>query len=169
MEENKNIEEFIARKNSITNNTIKNFVIGSMGIGLLPFPIIDFLALTALQLGMVKKLSNIYEVEFSQDMGKSFIGALVGSGTPVLLFKPAASLIKIIPIVGQSVGMVTMPIVSGASTYAVGKVFKKHYESGGTLFSFDPDNMRTYYEEKFEEGKHVARDLKKKEATAKGT
>lgn len=168
MAETTTMDEYLAAKQPIADNTIKNFLLGSMGIGVLPFPIVDFLALAALQLGLVKKLSDIYEVEFSQNMGKSIIGALIGSGAPLLLFKTTASLIKFIPVVGQSIGMVTMPIISGATTYAVGKVFKKHYESGGTLFNFDPEKMRKYYEEKFEEGKNVARDYKKKEAVAKG-
>ncbi len=167
MEEEKSINEFLAEKKPAANNTIKSFLLGAMGIGLLPYPIVDFIALTALQLGMVKKLSTIYEVEFSQEMGKSFIGSLIGSGTPLLLFKPAASLIKLIPVVGQAVGMLTMPVIAGASTYAVGKVFKKHFESGGTLFNFDPERMRKYYGEKFEEGKKMAGDLKKEAAAKK--
>jgi uncharacterized protein (DUF697 family) len=138
-----------------------------MGIGLIPLPVIDFMALTALQLGMIRKLSNIYGFEFSKDLGKSFIGSLIGSGTPLLIFKPAASLIKLIPVVGQAVGMVTMPVIAGASTYALGKVFKKHFEAGGTFLSFDPERMKKYYKEKFGEGKEVASELKKEAATKK--
>jgi len=143
------------------NNTVKNFVLGAMGVGLIPIPIVDLLALTGLQLGMLKKLSNLYGAEFSQGLGKKFIGSLAGSIVPLALFKPVASLIKFIPFVGYPMAMVSMPIVSGASTYALGKVFIRHFETGGTFFSFEPDKMKKYYAEKFDEGKKVASDLKK--------
>ena len=166
-EEEKTYEEVLDKRKPVVNNTIKNYMLGSMGIGLIPYPIVDFVALTTLQLAMVRKLANIYEMEFSKDLGKSLIGSLVGSGTPLLLFRPAFSLIKLIPVVGQAAGMITMPVVAGASTYALGKAFKKHFESGGTLFTFDTERMKKYYEEKFEEGKKVASKLKKEQATAK--
>ena len=167
MENEKSIEEILAEKKPAANNTIKNYLLGSMGVGLVPYPIVDFLALTALQLAMIKKLSNIYGFEFSKDLGKSFIGSLVGSGTPLLLYKPAMSLIKLIPVVGQAIGMVTMPVIAGASTYALGKVFIKHYEAGGTFFNFDPERMKQYYKDKFKEGESVAGELKKETAAKK--
>lgn len=166
-EKEKTFEEIMAEKRPIANNTIKNFVLGSMGLGLIPMPVIDFIAITGVQVAMLKVLSNIYEVEFSQDLGKSIIGSLVGAATPMLLFKPVASLVKVVPIVGQAVGMVSMPIIAGASTYALGKVFKKHFEMGGTLFNFDPERMRKYYDEKFEEGKKMASEMKKEAAAKK--
>ena len=63
--------------------------------------------------------------------------------------------------------MVTMPVIAGASTYALGKVFKKHFEAGGTFLSFDSERMKKYYNEKFGEGKEVASELKKEAATKK--
>lgn len=165
MENEPPVKEISAEKNLMADNTIKNFLLGSMGIGLIPLPVIDFIGLTALQVALVKKLSKIYDVAFSKELGKSLICSLVGSATPMLLFKPAASLIKFIPIVGMTVGMVSMPALSGASTYALGKAFKKHFESGGTLLTFNPERMKKYYYEKFKEGKGVASGLKA-EATA---
>jgi len=166
MENEKGFEEKIKGQKPVANNMIKNHVLGAMGIGLIPFPLIDFLALTGFQLNMLRKLAHLYEFEFSKELGRSFISSLVGSVTPILLFKPAASLVKIVPVVGQSLGMVAMPGVAGASTYALGHVFVKHFESGGTFLGFDSERMRQYYAEKFEEGKKVVSDLKKEPAGA---
>ena len=146
------------------NNTVKNFVLGAMRVSLLPAPIVDLLALTGLQLGMLKKLSDLYGTEFSRGLAKKFISSLVGSVAPLILWQPAASLLKFIPFVGYPLAMVSMPIVAGASTYALGKVFIRHFETGGTFFGFDPDRVKKYYAEKFEEGKRTVSDLKK-EAT----
>ena len=49
-----------------------------------------------------------------------------------------------------------MPALAGASTYAVGKVFVQHFESGGTFLNFDPEDVRDYYAEQFEKGKAAA-------------
>lgn len=148
----------------VAENMVKNFVLGSMGVGFIPIPIVDFLAVGGLQLGMLKKLSTLYGAEFSKSRAKNFISALVGSITPLIFAGPAASLIKLIPVVGWGLGAASMPIVSGASTYALGKVFVKHFESGGTFLNFEPGRMKKYYKEKFEEGKTVATDLKKEAA-----
>ena len=46
--------------------------------------------------------------------------------------------------------------VGGATTYAVGKVFIEHFESGGTFLDFDPEKMRDHFQELYEEGKQLA-------------
>ena len=52
-------------------------------------------------------------------------------------------------------------------TYAVGKVFIQHFESGETFLTFYPEKVKAYYAEMFEEGKKaaeaVASDIKKDE------
>jgi hypothetical protein len=46
-----------------------------------------------------------------------------------------------------------MPAVAAASTWATGKVFIRHFESGGTFLDFDPAKARAYYAEEYEAGK----------------
>ena len=71
-----------------------------------------------------------------------------------------SSLIKCIPLIGQTTGAVTMPVVSGASTYAVFKVFVQHFEAGGTFLDLDPSKVKAYFAEQFKKGKKVATELK---------
>ena len=49
--------------------------------------------------------------------------------------------------------MAAMPAVNGAFSYAVGRVFIRHFESGGTFLDFDADKVRGYFNEQFREGK----------------
>ncbi|MEO1713879.1 MAG: SHOCT domain-containing protein, partial [Bacteroidota bacterium] len=72
----------------------------------------------------------------------------------------AGSLIKLIPGIGSLLGGVTVSIFAGASTYALGEVFKKHFSSGGTILDFDPGRLRKMYKEKFEKGKKVVTEWK---------
>jgi uncharacterized protein (DUF697 family) len=67
-------------------------------------------------------------------------------------------MLKAIPGVGGLIGMVASPALAGASTYALGKVFIQHFESGGTLLDFDPAKMKAYYASQYEEGKQVVAD-----------
>jgi uncharacterized protein (DUF697 family) len=138
----------------------KNHILASMGVGLIPFPLVDMVALFGIQLDLVKKLSNEYDVPFKQEIGKSIVSSLVGGFLPASLGSAFARLIKFIPIVGQSIGAVTLPVFSGAATYAIHKVFVQHFESGGTFLDLDPEKVKTYFAEQFARGKRIVTGLK---------
>jgi hypothetical protein len=79
-----------------------------------------------------------------------------------------ASLAKAVPGLGTATGVITVSVLGGATTYAIGSVFVQHFESGGTLLDFDAKKMRAYFSTKLEEGKAVAADLKPGETQASG-
>jgi uncharacterized protein (DUF697 family) len=138
---------------------IRNHMIWSMGAGFIPVPIADLFAVSAIQLDMIRQLCKIYEIDFKQTEGKAVITALTGSG----LARLGARAVKFIPGVGSVLGGITMSALSGASTYALGEVFKKHFETGGTFLDFDPARLKNYYNEKFEKGKDLADELSRKQ------
>ncbi len=162
-------------RNNMSNNekdrskradrTIRNHVLWSMGAGFIPFPVADFLAVAAVQLDMIRSLSNVYDLDFKETEGKALITSLTGSG---LSRVGANALIKLIPGVGTALGGVSMSILSGASTYALGQVFKTHFDTGGTFLDFDTSKFKKFYDEQFEKGKKVAEDLRKEAETKKG-
>lgn len=153
----------MAPKRDKADETVRSSVLWSMGMGLIPFPIADIVAVTAVQIDMIKQISTIYEVEFSENQIKSWIGALSGS----ILSRLTANVLKFIPVYGSIIGGVSMAILSGASTYAIGQVFIKHFESGGTFLDFDVEDFKTFYEEQFEKGKSYAEDLAEEEKEKK--
>lgn len=141
------------------DSVIKNHMIWSMGAGFIPIPIADLFAVSAIQLDMIRQLSKLYQVDFKQTEGKAIITSLTTSG----LARLGARAVKFIPGVGSILGGITLAVLSGASTYALGEVFKKHFETGGTFLDFDPARLKKYYDAKFEKGKEVARDLQKQQ------
>jgi uncharacterized protein (DUF697 family) len=145
------------------NSVIKNHIIWSMGAGFIPVPIADFFAVSAIQLDMIRQLCKLYSVDFKQTEGKAIITALTGSS----LARLGARAVKFIPGVGSVLGGITMSILSGASTYALGEVFRKHFETGGTFLDFDPSRLKKYYNEKFEKGKKVAKKIKEEQEHVK--
>ncbi|MCI5161738.1 MAG: DUF697 domain-containing protein, partial [Candidatus Electrothrix sp. AX5] len=143
-----------------SDSVIKKHIIFSMGVGLIPVPIIDMVAITGVQLNMLRKLAEIYEVPFNDHKVKSTLSSLVGGGVTVPVARTLLSLTKMIPLAGQVIGFVTMPITAGATTFAVGKVFNQHFASGGTFLTFDSEKVRDYYTSMFEKGKDVATEMK---------
>ena len=135
---------------------VRNHMLIAMGVGLVPFPIVDMVGITGVQLNMLRKLSNIYEVPFTEHKVKNILASLIGGGSAIPLSSSLLSLTKIIPGIGQAIGAVTMPVTAGATTYAVGMVFHQHFASGGTFLTFDPDKVRDYYAKMIAKGKDVA-------------
>lgn len=144
-----------------TDKLIRNHALYSIGVGLVPVPIVDFLGLTALQLNLLRKLSEMYDVPFLKDKGKKLIGALLGSGIPVSLSGTLTTLLKFIPVVGYTTASLGTSILGGASTYAVGKVFVQHFESGGTFLDFDPIEVKEYFAKVYKEGQGLVSELTK--------
>ncbi|MDD5272247.1 MAG: DUF697 domain-containing protein [Methylovulum sp.] len=135
---------------------VKKSMYVSMAAGLVPVPMFDFLAISTIQLEMIRRLSHIYGIPFMEGKVKNLLGAVIGGGLTSSVGPLAASLSKMIPVVGWSIGAVTLPLTAGASTYAIGKVFIQHFESVGTFLTFDPKAVRAYYAEQFKEGKIIA-------------
>lgn len=138
------------------NKRVRNHALVSLGPMLIPLPLIDFVALTGIQLDLARSLAKLYEIPFQKDIGKSVIISLLGGILPVSLSPLLASVIKFIPFVGQIAGGISLGVFGSASTYAIGKVFVQHFESGGTFLDLDPEKVRAYYAEMFEEGKKTA-------------
>ncbi len=127
------------------------------GTGLIPVPIVDLAAVTAVQLKMLRRLAKIHGVDYDDSSGKCLIGALLGAIVPAKLgYASAGSLVKMVPIVGPLVGIVVTPAFNYASTLAVGRVFNQHFAAGGTLFTFDTDATREHFRQEFEKAKEDA-------------
>lgn len=140
------------------DNIIRNHVMFATGAGAIPIPLLDFAGVTAVQLDMMKKLTNLYNENYSENVGKAFIASL----TSTSLARMGASLLKAVPVIGTALGVISMSIMSGASTYALGNVIAHFLEKGIGFEDFNEDMARKVYEENLEKGKKVAEDLKNK-------
>lgn len=142
------------------DDIIRKHCYAAAGVGLIPIPWVDFIGLTAIQMKMLHQLSENYSIEFSEDRGKAIIGSLVSGFLPVAIATPVASLLKAIPLIGQTTGAITMSILGGATTYAIGRVFNQHFASGGTFLDLDPAKVKAYFKEQFEVGRKVTEQAK---------
>lgn len=141
---------------------IHQHMLGAMGLGLLPFPAIDAMAITGVQVNMLRSLATLHGVEFANiQIFYSIVGSLTaGLGLPLALAPAVVSIFKVVPGLGTLGGLVSMPLVAGAATYALGRVFAQHFESGGTLLTFDALKVRRSLRSYYEQGLQRARDLR---------
>ena len=139
----------------------------AVGAGAIPVPLLDFAAIAGVQVKMLRQLSAEYDIPFMEHKVKNVVGSLlsaslsVGGGTALIF-----SVLKVIPLVGTAAGFISTSIAAGAITYATGRVFIQHFESGGTFLDFDPKKVRERFKAEMEKGKEVATKLKAQQAPA---
>lgn len=157
------------------DNIVKNHIIASLALGLVPIPLFDLTALTMTQTNMLSSLSTHYEQPFNDMDTKALITSLVGGSLPVIGVLGLSSFAKLIPGVGTLIGSASLSITAGAVTYAVGQVFIMHFEEGGTLEDFDAKQAKAYFEREFKAGKSFVKEMRnelktiKEEKTEKST
>jgi uncharacterized protein (DUF697 family) len=132
------------RRDQVADQLVSRYVAWAAAAGVIPVPALDVVAVGGIQLQMLRKLTEIYGVPFSENMGKSVIASTIASILPVPAAAGLASALKFIPGVGSVAGAMAMPATAAGATYALGKVFILHFVSGGTLLDFDAGKYRDY-------------------------
>ena len=135
-ETSKNIESSNSQsKLKKAEDIVRKYTAYSSAVSFFPSFTIDILLSTGLQLNMLRKLCNVYNIKFKTQLGKSSIASLIGGVHTGLIYK---RLLKILPGSGTVFAVLGGLAASSAITYIIGNIFIKHFESGGTLLDFDP-------------------------------
>lgn len=142
------------------NSVVIDYAIVSMGVGFVPVPLADLAALTGVQFKMLHGLAKLYDIKFSQSIGKSLITSLMGGAVPTSMMK-VMSVAKLFPGIGTVAGIAGMSLMGGAATYALGKVFVRHFESGGIFENFDPKAFKKLFTAELKAGKKIVAQLRK--------
>ena len=132
---------------------IDRHALWAAGIGLVPMPFVDMVALTALQIRMLSALARHYDVHFSENAGRAMIASLSSSvGAQAVSRGAVGSVLKSVPILGWVAGLFIMPVAAGALTYAVGRVFAQHFASGGTFLTADAEAFKKSFKDQYHRG-----------------
>jgi uncharacterized protein (DUF697 family) len=135
---------------------VKRLSLWSGAAGLIPIPLVDLAAVGGVQIEMLRRVSKIYAVPFSQNSGKALIAGVAGSMIPASSGVGATSLIKGIPGIGTAVSLLTMPTLSMGATYAIGMAFIQHFATGGTLLDFNPPDYHEFLKAETGQGRSGA-------------
>ena len=133
-----------SEREQVAAKLVNRFALWSGAAGLIPVPVVDIVTVAGVQLQMLRRISQIYNVAFSDNRGKALIASLAGSLIPASSGLGAMSALKAVPILGTLTSGLVMPVLSAGATYAIGKAFIQHFESGGTLLDFNPPDYREF-------------------------
>ncbi len=100
--------------------------------GLVPLPVANIASVTAINLRMVKQLSELYEVPFLRDRTRSLIVGLIGGVVPTGVGAATSSTLMWIVPGGLLLGLGASALTAGALTRGIGLVFIESFESGAT-------------------------------------
>lgn len=134
---------------------VKSHAMVAMAGGLVPVPALDIALLVANQVKMVQSLTQLYDVPFETTQTHSIILGLLGGSAPVFGVMGLSAL-KIIPGIGTLVGSSGVSVSAGALTYAVGRVFIHHFESGNETLELDISAMRRVFRREMNKAKQDA-------------
>jgi uncharacterized protein (DUF697 family) len=137
---------------------VKRHVLYAAAVGLAPIPLINAAGVAVVSFKLVRDLATLYDVPFQRDRVKSIVSALVGGIVSTEAGVSSIGIVKGLPLLGGALCFAAVPAFAGAATYAIGKVFIKHFESGGTFLDLDPAKVKSYFSEQFCKGKQVASD-----------
>ena len=129
---------------------VKRHVMYAAAVGLVPIPLVNAAGVVAVEIKLLRDLAKYYGVPFQRERVKSIAGALVAGALSTELGLGTASIVKGAPLVGGALYLAAVPAVAGAMTYAIGKVFIQHFESGGTFLDFDPAKVKQYFKDQFQ-------------------
>jgi uncharacterized protein (DUF697 family) len=133
-----------AERKGRARKLVERFSLYSGVAGLLPLPVVDVAAVGGVQLQMLRRISQLYDVPFSKNRGKAIMASLAGTMIPASTGLGVASIAKGVPIAGTAIGAMTAPALSVGATYVIGMTFVEHFARGGTLLDFEPPDHREF-------------------------
>jgi len=131
----------MTRQITKSKKIIQYHVVMSMGAGAIPFAGIDMLAVGSLQLGMLKKLCVVFDESFENMSSEALICTISGTATARI----GAAFIKTIPIIGTAIGSMSMSLMAGASTYALGQMFVRYLDDQVLFKSVDANKAKLLF------------------------
>lgn len=148
---------------------LENSMAASMGLGILPLPLLDTAGIMGIQLYMIRELSKTYEVEFSLIRSQAFVTSLIGGvGSVSIATGLFGSLVKMIPVFGGVAGALTLPVIAGAATYALGRLCIQSFSQGQKTPVSISQSTRQRFNAYFKKGIAAANDLRNKESKTRG-
>jgi len=117
-----------------------------VGANFIPVPIVDSLAVSAVQLKMIAALARHYRADFNVERGRAMLAAVaIGVAQEAVRRTSYAAAVRTwivqIPLIGIPLRKLGWPAILAAYTYYLGKTYVDHFESGGQFADFKPPGL----------------------------
>ena len=118
---------------------VRRYVVASAAVGIIPIPGVDVAILAGVHIKLIKALTEHYGLTFTDHAAHAIMLAIGASLLPASIGSAATRrFVKLLP---PGVGALAGVASSGVASYALGRVMMAHFESGGTLDSFETKNL----------------------------
>ncbi len=125
---------------------VHRYVATSAVAGLITLPVIDVAALGGVHIALIKELTGYYGAEFSEHTARNIVIAITASLVPGAIGSVLGrKALRMLPFISHGAGLLTMSAFSAAVSYGLGMVFIRHFEGGGTLDSFNVENLHRIF------------------------
>ena len=135
-------------RNLLARHTVKSWSTWAATAGLIPVPGFDLAAIGSLQVKMIYELCKVYDIPYKKETVQSLLGGLAGSTLTVLASGYLSTrLFRFVPYAGPVLSLVIQPGLAFASTFVLGHIFIKQFESGQSLVGLTAETVNSTYRE----------------------
>ena len=125
---------------------VHRYVLISAGAGLITPPVLDVWVLAGVHIALIKAIVEYYGGEFSDHAARNVLLAIGASLIPgsfgSILGRRA---LRALPFVTPAMRIVSTSAFSAFVSYGLGRLVVEHFETGGTLQTFDVERLhRTF-------------------------
>ena len=114
-------------------STIKNYTLFGGLAGMIPIVGLDIVAVTAVQTAMTRKLCEMYEVEFEEEITTAVLSSFITSVVGKIVSSGMEAAINPYSAFGKYSKSFTGGSISAYLTFTSGMVIHTHFKSGGNL------------------------------------
>jgi uncharacterized protein (DUF697 family) len=143
--------DFITRARA--EEIVKNRALLAAGLGIIPIPVFTFVSATAIQITMVQSITRLYNIEVKKSWIKNIIASVLGGSAATGVSGFAAKGLVAVPLVGTSLAVLSAPALNGLTTYAIGYMFIRYFESDDGLLKANIKALGNWFKEGFKEGR----------------
>ena len=148
--------EFITRAR--VEEIIKRHSFTAAGLGIIPVPFFNFFSVSAVQISMVQAIARLYNVAEKKSSIKNIIASVLGGLGATGISGLSIAKLGVVPVIGGSLAAFSAPALNGFSTYAVGYMFAKYYESSDGFIKTNAHALTEWFKEGFKEGREKLGD-----------
>jgi uncharacterized protein (DUF697 family) len=102
---------------------------------------------------MVQSISKLYNFEVKKSWIKNIIASVLGGGAATGLSGLAVQGLGAAPLVGTSLAVLSAPALNGLTTYAIGYMFVRYFESPEGFLKTNAKALGAWFKEGFKEGR----------------
>jgi len=156
------LEKALVERDELADEIIRKHMKYAVMGGSIPAPVIDLAAVSAVHLAMLKELAANYGATFDARSARAFMTSVSGALAGLTAARVAVSLMKILPGVGWTTGSAAQAVITGATTFALGRLVRRLFRENRPLDELAVSTATEELMSYFEDGKDAAAAILKR-------